>query len=136
MDEFSITTPSLLFPAISLLMLAYTNRFLALSTIIRQLYEAHHREPHANNLRQLGNLRRRVALIRGMQAFGIVSLLCCLVSMVLMFVHQPVGAQLLFGGSLLLMVVSLMLCLGEILISDSALNILLADIESELRKLE
>ncbi|WP_255988005.1 DUF2721 domain-containing protein [Chitinolyticbacter albus] len=136
MDEFSITTPSLLFPAISLLMLAYTNRFLALSTIIRQLYDAHNHEPHVNNLRQLGNLRRRVALIRGMQAFGIGSLLCCLISMVLMAIHQTLGAQLLFGGSLLLMVASLILCLGEILISDSALNILLSDIESELHKLE
>ncbi|MGL6040202.1 MAG: DUF2721 domain-containing protein, partial [Deefgea sp.] len=64
MDNFSINTPSLLFPAISLLMLAYTNRFLAISSIIRQLYEHHSNNPHDNILRQLGNLRQRVWLIR------------------------------------------------------------------------
>ncbi|TJZ77700.1 DUF2721 domain-containing protein [Chitiniphilus eburneus] len=135
MDEFSITTPSLLFPAISLLMLAYTNRFLALSTIIRQLYDAHHRDPDGNILRQLGNLRRRVALIRGMQAFGVGSLMLCIVSMVLVFFAQALAAHLVFVASLFMMVISLLLCLTEVLISDTALNILLSDIEAELRRL-
>ncbi|UXY15669.1 DUF2721 domain-containing protein [Chitiniphilus purpureus] len=134
MDEFSITTPSLLFPAISLLMLAYTNRFLALSTIIRQLYDAHRRDPHINTLRQLGNMRRRVALIRWMQAFGLISLLLCIVSMVLVFFQQADAAHIVFVASLFLMVISLLLCLFEVLISDSALDILLSDIEIELRK--
>ncbi|AOY01068.1 DUF2721 domain-containing protein [Jeongeupia sp. USM3] len=136
MDELSLATPSLLFPAISLLMLAYTNRFLALSTIIRQLYDTHRRNPHVNNLRQIGNFRRRVALIRGMQAFGVVSLLSCIVSMVLVFFGHAGPAQFLFIASLALMVLSLLLCLAEVLISDAALNILLQDIEQDLRRLD
>ncbi|WP_035054763.1 DUF2721 domain-containing protein [Andreprevotia chitinilytica] len=132
--QFGLSTPSLLFPAISLLMLAYTNRFLALSTIIRQLYDTHRQDPHENLLRQLGNLRKRVQLIRGMQAAGVLSLLCCIVSMILVFADDPYHGYLVFGASLVLMVVSLLLCLAEVLISDAALNILLSNIEVDLRK--
>ncbi|KAF0812403.1 hypothetical protein IGB42_03071 [Andreprevotia sp. IGB-42] len=132
--QFGLSTPSLLFPAISLLMLAYTNRFLALSTIIRQLYDMHRSDPHENLLRQLGNLKHRVALIRGMQAAGVLSLLCCIVSMILVFSNQPANGYVVFGGSLILMVISLLLCLAEVLISDAALNILLKDIADDLNK--
>ncbi len=134
MDNFSINTPSLLFPAISLLMLAYTNRFLAISGIIRQLYEHHRNNPHENILRQLNNLKMRVWLIRYMQAFGISSLLLCIVSMVLISIEHANWAQILFVGSLILMVGSLVLCLLEVMVSDSALKILLADIEDDIRK--
>ncbi|XZG70542.1 DUF2721 domain-containing protein [Chitinibacteraceae bacterium HSL-7] len=133
MGEFSIGTPSLLFPAISLLMLAYTNRFLALSTIIRQLYDAHSADPRGDIVRQLGNLRRRVKLIRYMQAAGIASLMCCVASMVIMATEHAGWALALFLISLALMLVSLAFCLWEILISDTALNILLSDLEHELR---
>ncbi|WP_348946545.1 DUF2721 domain-containing protein [Chitinibacter sp. FCG-7] len=134
MDNFSINTPSLLFPAISLLMLAYTNRFLAISGIIRQLYEHHRANPHENILRQLNNLKMRVWLIRYMQALGISSLLLCIVSMVLVSISHADWAQLLFIGSLILMVGSLVLCLLEVMVSDAALKILLADIEDEIRQ--
>ncbi|SMC20987.1 Protein of unknown function [Andreprevotia lacus DSM 23236] len=132
--QFGLSTPSLLFPAISLLMLAYTNRFLALSTIIRQLYDMHRSDPHEKLLRQLGNLKQRVALIRGMQAAGVLSLLCCIVSMILVFANQPANGYLVFGASLLLMVISLLLCLAEVMISDAALNILLKDIADDLNR--
>ncbi|WP_255573551.1 DUF2721 domain-containing protein [Deefgea tanakiae] len=134
MDNFSINTPSLLFPAISLLMLAYTNRFLTISSIIRQLYEHHSNNPHDNILRQLGNLRQRVWLIRYMQAFGITSLLLCIVSMILISMSMSTYAQGLFIASLVLMTGSLVLCLLEVMVSDSALKILLSDIEKDLKK--
>lgn len=128
MDSFSITTPSLLFPAISLLMLAYTNRFLTISGIIRQLHDSHLRSPSESHLRQLGNLRRRVWLILWMQAAGVMSLLVCIVSMGSFAFHAPQLAFGLFVVSLLLMMASLVLCLIEVLLSDAALNVLLADI--------
>ena len=131
MDNFSLTTPSLLFPAISLLMLAYTNRFLAISSIIRQLHDNHRRNPNERILLQLDNLSRRVLLIRWMQAAGVVSLMFCMISMIFSAFHQPFTAFALFICSLLLMMVSLLLCLQEILISDAALNVLLADLGKE-----
>ena len=134
MDNFNTNTPSLLFPAISLLMLAYTNRFLAISGIIRQLYEHHRSAPHDNILRQLGNLKQRVWLIRYMQACGVSSLLLCIVSMIMTALNQIGWAQNLFVASLGLMIVSLLLCLLEVMVSDSALKILLADIEDDMRR--
>ncbi len=134
MDNFSINTPSLLFPAISLLMLAYTNRFLAISSIIRQLYDHHTSNPNENILRQLDNLRQRVWLIRYMQALGISSLLLCIVSMILIALNLDQFAQGLFIASLVLMTGSLILCLMEVMVSDAALKILLADIEKDLKR--
>ncbi|WP_051259061.1 DUF2721 domain-containing protein [Chitinibacter tainanensis] len=134
MDNFSINTPSLLFPAISLLMLAYTNRFLALSSIIRQLYEHHRATPHVNILRQLKNLKMRVWLIRYMQAFGVSSLLMCIISMVLVSLEHNAWAQGLFFASLLMMVGSLLLCLMEVMVSDAALKILMSDLEDDIRQ--
>lgn len=131
MDGFSITTPSLLFPAISLLMLAYTNRFLAISSIIRQLHDIHRHDPNESILRQLGNLRQRVWLIRWMQAAGVLSLILCMVSMICFAMHIPQAAFVLFITSLLLMMISLLLCLKEILVSDAALNVLLSDLNHD-----
>lgn len=128
MDSFSITTPSLLVPAVSLLLLAYTNRFLAISSIIRQLHDTHRRDPNESILRQLDNLRRRVWLIRWMQAAGVASLLLCIVSTVSFALNEAFAAYLLFIFSLVLMMISLVLCLVEIMMSDAALNVLLADI--------
>jgi len=80
-----LTTPALLFPAVSLLMLAYTNRFLTLATIIRSLYDRYHTNQDENLLPQIQNLRFRVYLIRNMQIFGVLSLLMCVVSMFALF---------------------------------------------------
>ncbi len=134
MDNFTINTPSLLFPAISLLMLAYTNRFLALSSIIRQLYDHQRNEPHDKILLQLGNLRKRVWLIRYMQAFGVSSLLLCIVSMIVTAADRILLAEWMFIASLVLMIGSLILCLIEVMLSDKALNVLLSDIELDHRE--
>jgi hypothetical protein len=79
--EFTLTTPALLFPAISLLMLAYTNRFLTISSLIRSLHAQHKTAPDPLIIRQLSNLRYRVRLIRDMQMLGASSFLLCVICM-------------------------------------------------------
>lgn len=126
-----LTTPAVLFPAISLLLLAYTNRFLALAALIRSLHDKHRQTPDAKLIAQLGNLRYRVALIRNMQALGVLSLLLCTVCIFLLFIEQVLVAKVVFGVSLALMVGSLGLSLWEIQISVNALNVQLGDLEQD-----
>jgi Protein of unknown function (DUF2721) len=128
--EISINTPALLFPAISLLMLAYTNRFLALANLIRNLHSKY--KDHANKegvLQQIKNLRLRLRLIRLMQLFGILSLFFCVLSMFFVYEQLPAWANFLFASSLIAMLVSLFLSLSEIQISTKALEIELSDME-------
>ncbi len=129
--ELTLGTPSLLFPAISLLLLAYTNRFLALAALIRDL-QAKYRSSQSDNLYgQLENLRRRVMLIKYMQASGAGSLLLCVLCMFLLFAGLATPAKAVFVVSLLLMMLSLALSVREIWISVTALNLQLADMEAE-----
>src|SRR5215217_8415700 len=132
--EINITTPALLFPAISLLMLAYTNRFLTLATIIRNLYDRYGTIPSDNLVRQIANLRYRIYLIRNMQIFGVLSLLFCVVSMFALFAGWISGGQWTFGIALLLMMVSMLISLRELQISVGALDLLLVELEEEERK--
>lgn len=129
--EFNLTTPALLFPTISLLMLAYTNRFLTLATIIRNLYDRYNTDRNENLLSQIDNLRFRVYLIRNMQIFGVVSLLFCVVSMFALFAGWVTAGQWSFALALLLMIISLGISLRELFISVGALDLLLTDLESK-----
>ncbi|MGE5315174.1 MAG: DUF2721 domain-containing protein [Acidobacteriota bacterium] len=129
--DFNITTPALLFPAISLLLLAYTNRFLALAALIRDLKAQYRRQPDPHIIMQIKNLRKRVYLIRDMQGLGIGSLLLCVVAMFLLFIGNVPAAQYVFGASLVLMALSLVFTIREIKISVDALNVHLRDIEEE-----
>ncbi len=127
--EITITTPALLFPAISLLMLAYTNRFLTLATIIRGLYDRYQNVPEENLMLQIANLRYRIYLIRNMQIFGVLSLLFCVISMFALFAGWIQGGQWTFGVALILMMVSMGISIRELTISVGALDLLLADME-------
>ena len=131
--EINITTPALLFPAISLLMLAYTNRFLTLATIIRNLYDRYGSVPNDNLHRQIKNLRYRTYLIRNMQIFGVLSLLFCMISMFSLFAGWVSAGQWAFGIALVLMMVSMLISLRELQISVGALDLLLADMEEHER---
>ena len=128
--ELTLTTPALFFPAISLLLLAYTNRFLVLANLIRELHARYKKEPDEIIYRQIGNLRHRVILIKYMQAAGVASLLVCVVCMFVLFQGWLAAGEWLFGLSMALMVVSLALSLWEIWISVDALNLRLSDLES------
>ena len=129
MEEFSLTTPALLFPTVSLLMLAYTNRFLTLATIIRNLNDRFHESADKILLAQIDNLRYRVYLIRNMQIFGVLSLLLCVLSMFALFAGWADGGAWSFGIALVLMMVSLGISLRELHISVGALDLLLTDLE-------
>lgn len=125
----SLTTPALLFPAISLLLLAYTNRFLTIAGLIRNLYKVYKENPNENIKAQIANLKRRVNLIRNMQIFGILSLFLCVLSMFLIYEELQFYGSLIFGISLVLLMISLVLSIIEIQISVKALNLQLEDME-------
>jgi hypothetical protein len=127
--DFSLTTPALLFPTVSLLLLAYTNRFLTLSAIIRNLYDRYQDDHKESLLGQIVNLRYRVYLIRNTQIFGTVSLLFCVVSMFALFAGWEAIGKWSFGIALLLMIVSLAISLRELQISVGALELLLYELE-------
>lgn len=131
MEDLSLTTPALLFPTVSLLMLAYTNRFLTLATIIRNLYDRYHESQDHNLLAQIDNLRHRVYLIRNMQIVGVLSLLMCVVSMFALFAGWAAGGEWSFVVALILMIVSLGISLRELQISVGALDLLLTDLEKK-----
>ena len=130
MLEININTPALLFPAITLLMLAYTNRFLSLASLVRKLHDEYHRgEKEKNILSQITNIRSRLNLIRYMQGFGIMSFLCCVLCMYVIFRGWMIIAHWIFAGSLIFLLASIILSLIEINKSTKAIELELSDIE-------
>ena len=128
--SIDITTPALLFPAISLLLLAYTNRFLALATLIRSLHKKHKENPQKAIIKdQIINLRSRLNLIRNMQIFGVFSFFLCVLSMSLLFFDNVRWGNYLFAASMLTFLISLGLSLRELQISTKALELELSDME-------
>ena len=122
MEELSLTTPALLFSAVSLILLAYTNRFLSYAQLVRTLKEQHLQHPSKVTRAQIDNLRRRLHLTRTMQLLGVTSLFLCVLS------------AYVFGAALLLLVGSLGVSIWEIQISVRALEIHLKDMENPLDK--
>lgn len=133
MQQISINTPALLFPAITLMMLAYTNRFLALATLIRNLHAKYKQiqEDHEIIREQIKNLKRRLVLVKQMQAMGIISFFFCVLSMLAVYLQYETWAFGIFGLSLLTLLLSLALSLNEIFISTRALEIELKDMLQE-----
>ncbi len=128
--QIDLTTPTILFPTISLLLLAYTNRFIALAAIIRNLHATHKSQPDPVLRKEIANLRYRVRLIRDMQAIGALSLLLCVVCILLLFLGLETLGRAVFAISLMLMTVSLALSFREIQVSTRALNLHLRDLEA------
>ncbi len=129
--ELTIQTPALLFPAVSLLLLAYTNKFLAIANLIRKLYSEYLEKPQPNILPQIFNLRRRLWLIRWMQVIGVLSIIFSLATMFLVYEGHQNSAKLLFAISLLLMIASLCISVFELFLSAGALRLLLVDLEEK-----
>ena len=125
-----LTTPALLFPAISLLLLAYTNRFLVLAQLIRQLKQMDSEDDHALIARQIGMLRKRIVLTKRMQTFGVLSFFLCTMSMFLLFLGSEMPGIVAFGISLVLLSLSLLYSLYEIQISTNAINVELSNFEA------
>ncbi len=127
--QLTLATPALLFSAISLLLLAYTNRFLALASLVRSLYAQYQANPNSIIFGQIKNLKKRLNLIRNMQFYGITSLLLCVVCMFMIYVQWQAVAEVVFAIALVLLIFSLALSVREIQISVKALNIQLQDLE-------
>lgn len=125
-----LTTPALLFPAISLLMLAYTNRFVVLAGLVRELYGEFKQEDSEVIARQIINLQIRIEVIKNMQIFGALSFFFCVVCMFLLFAGCEVLADITFGISLVLLLISLALLVKELLLSIDALEAHLSDFPS------
>ncbi|MEE9407970.1 MAG: DUF2721 domain-containing protein [Polaribacter sp.] len=134
MEELTLTTPALLFSAISLIMLAYTNRFLAYASVIRNLHDIYLEKKDDSLLRQIKNIKLRLNLTRWMQIFGITSLLFCVLTMFLIYINFNTIAVYIFGGALILLIISLSLLIKEIQISAQALQHHIADIEEHLEQ--
>ncbi len=134
MEELTLTTPALLFSAISLIMLAYTNRFLAYAAVIRNLHDKYLDNKDKNLIEQIKNLKLRLNLTRYMQIFGITSLLLCVLTMFLIYIDYNVFAVWVFGTALLLLILSLALLIREIQISIRALSLHISDIEEHLKR--
>jgi len=129
--EFTISTPAILFSAISLLMLAYTNRFLALAALVRQFIQKFAEEKDKHILEQIHNFKKRLTIIKYTQLFGVVSFLLCVISMFSIFMHMIIAAEIIFALSLIALFISLLLSLQEVLLSIGALNIEMRKIENE-----
>lgn len=128
-NQITLTTPALLFSAISLILLAYTNRFLGYASLIRGLHEKFKINPNELLKGQISNLRKRLYLTKNMQILGVSSLFLCVGTMFLIFVGEFYIAVRVFGLALLLMIASLGVSIYEIQISVKALDLHLSDME-------
>jgi hypothetical protein len=130
MEQLTLTTPALLFSAISLIMLAYTNRFLAYAAVIRSLHDKYLQKNDEILIKQIKNIKQRLYLTRSMQIAGITSLLLCVLTMFLIYIEQHTIAVWVFGLALILLIISLALLIKEIQISVKALEHHISDIEN------
>jgi len=126
--ELTLSIPALLFPAISLTMLAYNARYLAIAALIRQLHQKFKETESSIIELQVKELRRRLSIIKNMQAIAIVSFLLAVISMFLIYIESTLIANIVFGISLFALMISLALSLLEVQLSTKALSIQLEDI--------
>ena len=129
MEELTLTTPALLFSAVSLILLAYTNRFLSYAQLVRQLRDRYMENPSDITEAQIENLRKRLNLTRRMQGLGIASLFFCVVSMFLIYIGLQLFSAYVFGLALILLIASLDVSFREIQISTRSLEIYLGTME-------
>ena len=128
--ELSVNIPALLFPAISLIMLAYTNRFLALSNRVRVLHDKYQLEKQRHIIfGQIKNIKYRIKLIQNMQTYGVATLLLSILSMFFIFIEYQKVAQFIFALSLITFSISIFLSLIEIRLSTNAIELELSDME-------
>lgn len=131
MQELTLITPTFLFSAVSLILLAYTNRFLSYAQLVRTLKDKYMEDKSALTHAQIMNLRKRLKLTRSMQIFGVVSLLLCVATMFLIYIGLQTISVYVFGIALLFLIISLTLSVLEIRVSTNSLEIYLSDMEKE-----
>lgn len=131
MEELTLTTPSIMFSAISLILLAYTNRFLAYAQLVRNLKTEFDKTHTQITELQLANITKRLYLTRSMQVFGVMSLLFCVICTLFIYINMQTIAAITFGISLMLLITSLAISIKEILISVKALEYHLDDMKKK-----
>jgi hypothetical protein len=129
--EINLTTPALLFPAISLLLLAYTSRFLALAALMRELHVRYKTKPDPRIIEQIASLRYRIGIIRNMQIWGVASFFGCVLCMIVLFIGLLIMGKWIFVGSLLMLLLSLGLSLREVQVSIDALTLQMHDLDRD-----
>ena len=129
LTDIQLTTPALLFSTVSLIMLAYTNRFLAITKLVRDLYSEYGKTKDEKLSLQINMLRHRAHLIKLMQLPCIMALLLSVLSMLLIVCTLPNAAVWAFCGGLLLLTISLGLAIYEVAISTNPLNFSLKELE-------
>ncbi len=129
--DISLTTRAWLFPTVSLLMLGYTNRFMTLANIIRNLHAKYKADQDEGWLGQIANLRYRVYLIRNMQILGVLSLLFCVLSIFALFAGWAAGGQCSFAIAFILMIIPMLISLSELQVSEGAPDLLLMELEEQ-----
>lgn len=127
--ELTLSIPALLFPAISLTMLAYNARYLAIAALIRQLHKEYIEKENMRIIKQINLLKKRLFLIRNMQASAILSFLGAVATMGLLYIEAGYWAHLVFGVSLVALLISLVLSLIEVQLSTKALSLQLSTIK-------
>ncbi len=128
--DIAITTPALLFPAISVLFLAYSNRFLAIASRIREQHNLFNKTQSPVAKKQIDSLRLRIRFIVAMQVLGVVGIICCTIAMGLIFYGLQYPGNITFAFSMIFIVLSLLASISELLLSTKALNIELEDMEA------
>lgn len=129
--NLSIETPALLFSATSLILLAYTNRFLTIAQIVRSLKKNYDQDKNKSILVEIKNLNQRITLIRYMQLFGVLCLFLSVFAMLLLFLNYETSGIYVFGLSLFVLLISLGISFWEISISVNALRVHLKDLIKE-----
>lgn len=128
--EFNFATPALLFSAISLIILAFTNRFHALAILLREIHQRWTQDPNEVLAAQMRNLMTRIRIIQRMQILGVAAFLAGVLSMIFLFFKMGLAAELAFGAGLALLALSLALSIRELSISVKSLDILMKDTEA------
>ena len=101
MQELTLITPTFLFSAISLILLAYTNRFLSYAQLVRNLKDNYMEHRSAVTKAQIMNMRKRLKLTKYMQLMGVMSLLLCVATMFLIYIGSQIVSAYVFGFALL-----------------------------------
>lgn len=122
-DTLSVTIPALLFPAISLLFISYTTRFLGLASVARGMLREHLADPKPHWQVQLVNIRHRLRLIRRMQLLGLFSIILAALSMGALANGFGRIGQATFAGALGCFIGSLGYCVHEITLSIAAIEV-------------
>lgn len=131
MEELTLITPTFLFSAVSLILLAYTNRFLAYTSLVRNLKVKYMENKSSVTKAEIENLKKRLKLTRLMQLYGVASLLLCVATMFLIYIGLQTVSAVIFAVALLFLIISLALSVWEINISSKSFQIHLSDMEAD-----